>query len=180
MKKVVITKSIKMPACCDVCLFSDWSNLHQTAACKLQAWEPCFCDHSREFKHKRADFCPLIEVDADDIVSRKGLLEEYDRQHVGPPGGARKIIEKVPSAIEGEKADSQSIYLEKTESRLDDLIKDPTKDPEFTKSYLQAYKNIIATGCCNECADRKTCSKRPEWGQLVRYNCMFFERENNV
>ena len=107
-------------------------------------------------------------IDTEDIVSRKGLLEEYDRQHVGPPGGARKIIEKAPSAIEGEKADSQSIYLEKTESRLDDSIKDPTKDPEFTKSCLQAYKNIIATGGCNECANRKMCNKRPDWGKLVR------------
>lgn len=119
-------------------------------------------------------------IDTDDIVSRKGLLEEYDRQHVGPPGGARKIIEKAPSAIEGEKADAQSIYLEKTESRLDDSIKDPTKDPEFTKSCLQAYKNIIATGGCNECAIRAMCNKRPDWGKLVRYNCIYFRRDNNV
>lgn len=79
-----------------------------------------------------------------------------------------------------EKADSQSIYLEKTESRLDDSIKDPTKDPEFTKSCLQAYKNIIATGGCNECAIRAICNKRPDWGKLVRYNCIYFRRDNNV
>ena len=80
---------------------------------------------------------------------------------------------------DAEKADSQSIYLEKTESRLDDSIKDPTKDPEFTKSCLQAYKNIIATGGCNECAIRTICNKRPDWGKLVRYNCIYFRRENN-
>lgn len=28
-----------------------------------------------------------------DLVSRQYLLNEYDRQHEGPPGGARKIIE---------------------------------------------------------------------------------------
>lgn len=168
-KKAVIIKEI--PKNCFKCDFRD--GLTCMAA-----------DQKRIYKfrgiRKRENFCPMIEVDTDDIVSRKGLMEEYDRQLVGPQGGARKIIEKAPSVIKCEKANSQSIYLGETESRLDDLIKDPTKDLEFTKSYLQAYKNIIATGCCNECADRKTCMKRPEWGQLVRYNCMFFERENNV
>lgn len=32
-----------------------------------------------------------------DYVSRQYLLDEYDRQHQGPPGGARKIIEKAPA-----------------------------------------------------------------------------------
>lgn len=33
----------------------------------------------------------------DDCISRKWCLAEYDRQHVGPPGGARKIIAEAPS-----------------------------------------------------------------------------------
>lgn len=33
----------------------------------------------------------------EDAVSRKYLLEEYDRQHKGEPGGARRIIENAPS-----------------------------------------------------------------------------------
>lgn len=114
-------------------------------------------------------------IDTDDIVSRKGLLEEYDRQHVGPPGGARKIIEKAPSAIAGKKADSQSIYLEETETRIDVTI----NALEYIASCLRGYKAITETGGCNECADRKTCSKRPKWGQIVRFNCIFFKRENN-
>ena len=32
-----------------------------------------------------------------DYVSRQYLLAEYDRQHQGPPGGARKIIKEAPS-----------------------------------------------------------------------------------
>ena len=32
-----------------------------------------------------------------DYVSRQYLLNEYDRQHQGPPGGARKIIEEAPA-----------------------------------------------------------------------------------
>lgn len=37
-----------------------------------------------------------IFVGTNDLVSRQYLLTEYDRQHVGPPGGARKIIEEAP------------------------------------------------------------------------------------
>ena len=32
-----------------------------------------------------------------DLISRAALLEEYDRVHVGPPGGARKLMEKAPT-----------------------------------------------------------------------------------
>ena len=34
----------------------------------------------------------------DEYVSRGYLLNEYDRQHQGPPGGARKIIVDAPAA----------------------------------------------------------------------------------
>lgn len=33
----------------------------------------------------------------DDLISRKALIAEYDRVHVGPPGGARKLMEDAPS-----------------------------------------------------------------------------------
>lgn len=33
-----------------------------------------------------------------DLVSRRWLLEEYDKRHEGPPGGARKLIEEAPPA----------------------------------------------------------------------------------
>lgn len=32
-----------------------------------------------------------------DLISRQALLAEYDRQHVGKPGKARKLIENAPS-----------------------------------------------------------------------------------
>lgn len=31
-----------------------------------------------------------------DLISRKALLEAYDKAHQGPPGGARKLIEEAP------------------------------------------------------------------------------------
>ena len=35
-----------------------------------------------------------------DLISRKALLEEYDRVHIGPPGGARKLMEDAPAVRE--------------------------------------------------------------------------------
>ena len=32
-----------------------------------------------------------------DLISRSALLAEYDRVHVGEPGGARKLIEEAPA-----------------------------------------------------------------------------------
>lgn len=31
-----------------------------------------------------------------DLISRKALLEAYDKAHKGPPGGARKLIVEAP------------------------------------------------------------------------------------
>lgn len=36
---------------------------------------------------------------ANDLVLRNKLLEAYDKAHVGPPGGARKLIEDAPSEL---------------------------------------------------------------------------------
>lgn len=33
-----------------------------------------------------------------EYIERGALLAEYDRVHVGPPGGARKLIEEAPTA----------------------------------------------------------------------------------
>lgn len=31
------------------------------------------------------------------LINREDLIAEYDRVHVGPPGGARKLMEDAPS-----------------------------------------------------------------------------------
>lgn len=33
----------------------------------------------------------------DDLISRRALIAEYDRVHVGKPGGARKLMEDAPA-----------------------------------------------------------------------------------
>lgn len=57
----VIVKNMEMPDRCGRCFFVRWSNLHQTAWCTL-AQEACFEDFSRDYKNRRADFCPLVEI----------------------------------------------------------------------------------------------------------------------
>jgi hypothetical protein len=32
-----------------------------------------------------------------DLISRKALIEAYDKAHQGPPGGARKLMEEAPA-----------------------------------------------------------------------------------
>jgi hypothetical protein len=67
-----------------------------TLDCRLQgkSWE----SFEEQYEH-----CPLIEVPPHgDLVDREELLAEYDRQHVGPPGGARRIMEQATAVIEAE------------------------------------------------------------------------------
>ena len=81
----VYIKGMKMPNNCDVCIFSDWSNLHQTASCKICEYDPCFDDFSKEYLAKRSNFCPLVEVQIPhgDLIDRQKLLE--DNKHLEYP-----------------------------------------------------------------------------------------------
>ena len=58
----VLIKDMRMPDNCDVCLFSDWSNLHQTSCCKLKEYEPGFQDYSIAYMTQRSNICPLVEL----------------------------------------------------------------------------------------------------------------------
>lgn len=81
----VMIRGMEIPKCCDVCIFSDWSNLHQTAACKICKYDPCFDKFSKEYLTKRANFCPLVEVPTPhgDLIDRQKLLE--DNKHLEYP-----------------------------------------------------------------------------------------------
>ena len=43
--------------------------------------------------------------------------------------------------------------------------------------HLRLLKNILESGNCNTCACRKGCTEVPELGQLVRYNCFAYVKE---
>lgn len=55
----------------------------------------------------RPNWCPLIEIKTPhgDLVDRSELLAEYGRQHKGPAGGARRIIEQAEKVIEAERSE---------------------------------------------------------------------------
>ena len=76
----VLIKGFIMPHCCDACSFSDWSNLHQTAVCKVNYYKPCFVDHSNEFLKRRSDSCPLVEIPEPhgDLIDRAMLDPDSD------------------------------------------------------------------------------------------------------
>jgi hypothetical protein len=81
----VYIKGMEMPDSCDVCRFSDWSNLHQTARCKILEYKPCFNDFSMEYQEKRSKLCPLVEVPEPHgrLIDADALADDldYDANH---------------------------------------------------------------------------------------------------
>ena len=53
-----------------------------------------------------------------DLISRAALLAEYDKHHVGAPGGARKLIEAAPTidAVPVDKIHFTDLYLDGSEA----------------------------------------------------------------
>ena len=81
----------------------------------FHAEHPMHCQAVKAHKDKRIiapygapipDWCPLVEIPTShsDLVDRNKLLAEYDRQHKGPAGGARRIMEQAEAVIEGSEA----------------------------------------------------------------------------
>ena len=58
-------------------------------------------------------------------------------------------------------------------SRLDEVI----ENVGYILDCLMAYRNILQTGDCNNCAISGKCKYCPKPGQMVRYNCPFYQKE---
>ena len=56
-------------------------------------------------------------------------------------------------------------------SRLDDTI----SNVAYILDILIAYRNIVQSGGCNNCAEMKQCQYVPKLGEQVRYNCPFYK-----
>ena len=56
-------------------------------------------------------------------------------------------------------------------NKLDDTI----SDVAYILDTLIAYRSIIECGHCNACAIKNSCRYAPKPGQLIRYNCPFYE-----
>lgn len=51
---------------------------------------------------------------------------------------------------------------------------------EYLLQCLAEYKSIIESGDCNTCEIANTCKYKPKLGELVRFNCMFYERKDET
>lgn len=82
----------------------------------FHAEHPMHCQAVKADKNKmvyapyeggRPDWCPLIKIPTPhgDLVDRTELLAEYDRQHKGPAGGARRIMEQATAIIKAEESE---------------------------------------------------------------------------
>lgn len=58
-------------------------------------------------------------------------------------------------------------------NRLDDTI----ANVAYILDSLMALRNIYDSGSCNDCGISAICNFKPKLGQMVRYNCPFYERE---
>lgn len=56
-------------------------------------------------------------------------------------------------------------------SRLDDAI----SNMAYILDSLRVYRDIVKAGDCNTCKVSLMCRYAPKPGQLVRYNCPFYE-----
>jgi hypothetical protein len=92
-----------------------------------------------------------------DLISRQALMEEYDRVHIGPPGGARKLMMDAPTVdaeevVHGEWIDSYSIHNGKTHDSIDcsaceEVFKIESHDREYWK---RRFKRCF---CCGAVMD---------------------------
>ena len=88
----ILIKGMEMPRTCNDCGLRD----------SFDCW---ITDSYIEARFsKRNEDCPLVEISTPhgDLVDRNKLLAEYDRQHEGEAGKARKIMEQAKAVIEAE------------------------------------------------------------------------------
>lgn len=58
-------------------------------------------------------------------------------------------------------------------SRIDDAI----SNVAYILDSLMALRNIYNSGSCNDCGITSGCQCKPKPGQMVRYNCPFYEKK---
>ena len=89
----ILIKGMDMPKNCQEC------DLYIEGACYAKGYR----DYRLIMDKSKPDDCPLIELPPHgDLVDRNELLAEYDRQHEGEAGNARKIMEQGETVIEAE------------------------------------------------------------------------------
>lgn len=99
----VLINNMEMPTNCADCPLN-----YDQMACGVTGtrwWSDSMVIMNFDSDKERMPNCPLIEVPTPhgDLVDRTELLAEYDRQHKGPAGGARRIMEQATAIIKAEE-----------------------------------------------------------------------------
>lgn len=84
----------------------------------------------------------------DDLISRKALLAEYDRVHIGEPGKARNLIEDAPrvDAFDAPHWATETAYKNGYKQGVEDAL-DKIKKPRFL---LKANGDIVPIPTCHQ------------------------------
>lgn len=53
---------------------------------------------------------------------------------------------------------------------MTDKLDKAIADVAYILDCLIAYRGIVTKGCCNNC-NNHNCGIKPNWGDIVRYNC---------
>lgn len=106
----VLIHGMEMPNCCDKCGFGRWSNLHQTAACAIHNYDACFEDFSVDYRKKRSEFCPLVEVkephgrliDADKLMMSLAdwWYSSFGQEETDEAKAIRAVMQQVEKSID--------------------------------------------------------------------------------
>ena len=79
----------------------------------------------------------------DDLIRRKALIAEYDRVHIGPPGGARKLMEEAPAVdavVLPCKIGDEVWCIRKNNNKL--FVKDGTVGEMFFSSKMELVISV--------------------------------------
>ena len=98
----VLIKGMEMPKNCKECMFADFEDVDFDYV--------LYCTANKKYAdldmydHPMGWNCPLVEIPTphSDLVDRDAMIAEYDRQHNGPAGGARRIMVDAPTVIEAD------------------------------------------------------------------------------
>jgi len=86
----------------------------------------------------------------DDLISRKDLLEAYDKAHQGPPGGARKLIEEAPRVFSIKFSEKE---FEKILQYQKDVLTDTAQEAIMDAISVRTFDDVLRLVCRIE--DRK-------------------------
>ncbi|MBP3888478.1 MAG: hypothetical protein J6F30_12685 [Cellulosilyticum sp.] len=110
------------------------------------------CVNNDSCKRKECAECNLV------MESKEPIIEAFNK--------AIEALEKTEKTKQGVVIIDKYIDVVGM-SKLDELVEQKAYELEC----LRAYKNIVKSGDCNNCALKGVCSVAPKLGQPVRYNC---------